>query len=460
MKHRYLSLFTLVMLNIAAIASLRGLPAMAEYGLSSIFYYLFAAFLFFIPTSLISAELASGWPQKGGIYLWVSNAYGPRFGFVAIWLQWIQNVIWYPTVLSFAASSLAFVYNPELARNNIYTIVVILLVYWGSTFLSFRGINIAGFLGSWGVILGTLIPGFIIVVLGLIWIGLGNPIAVPLGVSNLIPDFSKLSNIVLAIGTFLAFAGMEMNAIHITEAKDPAKTYPRSVFIAIITIVLLFLLGTLAIAFVVPQQEISLTAGVMQAYQVFLNMFHIAWAVPVMAVLLVFGAFGGVITWISGPSKGLLEVGRNGFLPPFFQKTNKNGVQVRILIVQGLIVTILSCAFVFMPNVSSAYFLLSALTVQLYLVMYVIMFMTAFNLRKTQPNVKRDYKVPMLPLIGGIGLVASVVAFFVGYIPPSQLTVGTPTFYVGFLIVGAIILGGAPFLIYALRKPSWKSVTQ
>lgn len=430
---------------------------MAEYGLSSIFYYLFAAFLFFIPTSLVSAELASGWPEKGGIFLWVSEAYGPRMGFVAIWLQWIQNVIWYPTVLSFAASSLAFVFNPELARNNFYTIIVVLLVYWGSTFMALKGINIAGLLGSWGVILGTLIPGFIIIVLGLVWIGLGNPIAVPLGVSYLIPDFSKFSNIVLAIGTFLAFAGMEMNAIHITETKDPSKTYPRSVFIAIITIVFLFLLGTLAISFVVPQSQISLTAGIMQAYQVFLTKFQIGWAVPLMAILLVFGAFGGVITWISGPSRGLLEVGKKGYLPPFFQKTNKNGVQVRILVVQGIIVSILSLAFVFMPSVSSAYFLLSALTVQLYLIMYIMMFMTAFNLRRTKPHVKRDYKVPMLPLVGGIGFLASVIAFFVGYLPPSQLTVGTPEFYIGFLIVGAVILGGAPFVIYSFRRPNWKT---
>lgn len=455
---RHLTLLTLTMLNIAAIASLRGLPSMAEYGLSSIFYYLFAAVLFFVPTSLISAELASGWPQKGGVYLWVKEAFGPRLGFVAIWLQWIQNVIWYPTVLSFAAASLAYLISPDLARNNLYTIAVILAVYWLGTFLTFRGISLAGLIGSWGVILGTLIPGAIIIILAVVWLLQGNPSATPLVASAAIPDLSKFANLVLAISIFLSFAGMEMNAVHITETKNPEKNYPRAIFIAMAVILSLFIMGTLAIAVVVPQSQISLTAGIMQAYEVFLHQLNVGWAVPILAVLLVFGAFGSVITWIAGPSKGLLEVGKSGYLPPFLQRTNKQGVQTHILIVQGCIVTVLSLAFVFMPNVSSAYFLLSALTVQLYLIMYIIMFVSALKLRRTQPQVKRAYRVPLLPLVGGTGLVASVVAISLGFVPPAQLSIGTPVLYVAFLVIGIIIFASAPFIIYRLKKTSWKQV--
>lgn len=88
-----LSLLTLIMMNIAAVVSLRGLPSEAEYGLGSIFYYLFATIVFLIPVSFISAELAASFPKKGGVYRWVGEAYGSRMGFLAIWLQWIQNTI-------------------------------------------------------------------------------------------------------------------------------------------------------------------------------------------------------------------------------------------------------------------------------------------------------------------------------------------------------------------------------
>ncbi|HME25280.1 MAG TPA: amino acid permease, partial [Acetobacteraceae bacterium] len=99
---RKLGVFTLAMMNFTAVVSLRGLPAEAEYGLGSIFYYVFAAVFFLIPVSLVAAELATGWPQKGGVFRWVGEAFGPRWGFVAIFLQWVESTIWFPCTLPLA----------------------------------------------------------------------------------------------------------------------------------------------------------------------------------------------------------------------------------------------------------------------------------------------------------------------------------------------------------------------
>ena len=105
-----LSVMTLAIMNVAAVVSLRGLPAEAEYGLSSAFYYLFAAIVFLVPTALVAAELAAMFSQKqGGVFRWVGEAYGKRFGFLAIFLQWIESTIWYPTVLTFGAVSIAYI---------------------------------------------------------------------------------------------------------------------------------------------------------------------------------------------------------------------------------------------------------------------------------------------------------------------------------------------------------------
>lgn len=86
-----LGVMTLAIMNVAAVVSLRGLPAEAVYGLSSAFYYLFAAIVFLVPTALVAAELAAMFAQKeGGVFRWVGEAYGKRFGFLAIFLQWIE----------------------------------------------------------------------------------------------------------------------------------------------------------------------------------------------------------------------------------------------------------------------------------------------------------------------------------------------------------------------------------
>src|ERR1700731_126786 len=126
---RILSVFSLAMINIIAVDNLRSLPIAAEYGFSLVFYYLLAGLLFFIPTALVAAELATGWPHSGGVYVWVREAFGKRIAFLTIWLQWIYNVIWYPTMMAFLAGMLAYLFDPELANNKYYMLTVILVLY-------------------------------------------------------------------------------------------------------------------------------------------------------------------------------------------------------------------------------------------------------------------------------------------------------------------------------------------
>ncbi|CFV29452.1 putative amino acid permease [Yersinia enterocolitica] len=128
-----LSIATLAIMNIVAVVCLRGLPAEAEYGLSSIFYYLFAAVFFLIPVSLVAAELATGWPEKGGVFRWVGEAFGPRFAFLAMFMLWIEVTVWFPTALTFAAVSLAFIgpeqrWDEALSANKFFVLGIVLFI--------------------------------------------------------------------------------------------------------------------------------------------------------------------------------------------------------------------------------------------------------------------------------------------------------------------------------------------
>ncbi len=121
---KILSAFPLSMIAVAAIVSLRNLPLAAEYGLGSIFFYVVAGLAFLIPTALVAAELATAWPKKGGIYVWVSEAFGHRYGFLATWLEWVMNMVWNPTALSFLAATFAYVINPALVNDRIFMVSV------------------------------------------------------------------------------------------------------------------------------------------------------------------------------------------------------------------------------------------------------------------------------------------------------------------------------------------------
>src|SRR3990167_4748777 len=84
---RFLGTFLLAMLNLSVMVSLRNLPIVAEYGFGSSFFYMFVALVFLFPSALVSAELATGWTRTGGIYVWVREAFGPGWGFFAVWMQ-------------------------------------------------------------------------------------------------------------------------------------------------------------------------------------------------------------------------------------------------------------------------------------------------------------------------------------------------------------------------------------
>lgn len=175
-----LSVMTLAIMNITAVVSLRGLPAEAVYGLSSAFYYLFAAVVFLIPTAMVAAELAAMFSDKqGGVFRWVGEAYGARTGFLAIWLQWIESTIWYPTVLTFGAVSIAFIgmnetYDMSLASNKVFTLIVVLAIYWVATLVSLKGMDWVGKISKWGGMIGTIIPAGLLILLGIIYISTGG----------------------------------------------------------------------------------------------------------------------------------------------------------------------------------------------------------------------------------------------------------------------------------------------
>lgn len=460
-----IGMWAFAVMNITTIVSLRGLPSQAEYGLTSIFYFIFAAIVFLIPMSLVAAELASTFPKQGGIFRWVAEAFGPKWGFAAIYYEWQAIVIWFPTVLIFAASALAYIWWPQsfdqaLAGNKYYTIIVVLAVFWFSTLFTFRGMAASSMLSSLGGLFGTIIPGGILIILGIVYVAMGKPIQMPMN-TGFIPDFSHFQNIVLAAGIFLYYGGMEMQAVHIKNLKNPSRDYPLSVLIATIAIVVLFVLGTLAVGVVVPPKTINLNQSLMIAYRDLWGAIGAPWLGNVMAAILAFGVIGQVSVIVAGPSTGLLAVGKAGYLPHFLQKTNSHGIPVSLLLLQGVLVTILCAAFTVLPSIQSVYQILGQMAVIIYLLMSLVMFVAGIRLRYTQPDIKRPFRIPGgnvgMWLVGAVGLVGSLAAMAFSFIPPKQITTGSPMVYVGILIVGCIIFAVIPFLFFAFHKLSWKS---
>ena len=454
---KYISWVALALMTTSSVASLRPSPTMAVYGLACIFLYLIPALVFLLPTSLVSAELASGW--NGGVYNWVSEGISKPAGFLAVWCQFAMTIFYYPSLLGFVASTLAYVFNPELAASGVWTALVIMVCYWTGVWVSSRGTSGVAGLASGGLIIGTLIPGTLLVILGMAFLGQGNESAAPMTADNLLPAWAGLASLVLIVNNFLSYSGMEMNAVHVGSLRNPAKEFPRAIFLSMGLVLVIFILPALAISWIVPAEQLSLTAGIMQAFDAIFAEFGSQWLTPIIGIMLVTASLGGMLTWLAGPSRGLLLISRKeGYLPPFLQRLNKHGVQQNILVAQGAVTTVIALAYAFIPDVSSAYWIFSVITTQVYLIMYLLMFVAAVKLRRKHPDHPRGYRAPMLVGLCGIGFAASLAALLIGFIPPSQFESGNAGLYVAVVAGGALGLGLlVPWLFYRARKPSWKT---
>ena len=452
-----LSWLALAFLTLGSVGDLGTAPATAVFGLASVALYVLPAVVFLAPAALVSAELASGWP--GGVYNWVAEGISPGIGFVAVWCQFAQTIFYYPAVLAYVASTLAYVVAPQLAHSGVYTTAAIIVLFWATVLAAARGAVGVDKLASYGIVIGTLIPGLLLVVLAAIYLLQGHPSAAPLTAHHALPPWQGLTSVVLVVNGFFTYAGVEVNAVHVDELDDAPRQFPKAILLAVILILLVFIFPTLAISVVIPSAHISLTAGVMQAFNFLLHHFSLGFLEPVVGLALVVASLSGVVDWLTGPSTGLLRIGRErGYLPRYFQEVNANGVQLRILVAQGIVVTLIGLLYALTPSVSRAYWVLAALATEVYLIMYILMFVAARNLRRRQPEHERGYRAPALAAICVVGALASAAACIVGLLPPAQLGHANGPLYALGLLSGVLVIGVVPpILLLRLRKPGWKA---
>jgi glutamate:GABA antiporter len=451
---RRLGVIGLALVLIAAMDSIRNLPTTAIFGWSAIFFYSIAVIIYLVPVALCSAELAT--TVGGGMYRWVREAFGSRWGFLAVWCDWSENIVWFPTVLVFLATTLAYVINPNLSQNKAFLVPVMLVIFWAVTLSSlFGSLKQARWTGV-AVVIGTAIPTVAIIAMGLWWVGSGNPSEIPFHASAIVPGWHGLTSLVYAAGIIVAFAGMEIGGFYSHVTRNVKRTYPRSVLMAAATVASLSILGSVAIAMVVPANHIQLAGGIMQAVSVFFAKLGIESLIKPFGILVIIGVLCGLASWSMGPAEGMRRVAADGHLNPWWGRTNRRGAPTSVLILQASLGSVLALAMVFVNNINTYYWMLTALVAQTFLVMYFLMYISVVRLRFTKPDAPRPFKIPGgklgLGVIVGLGAAGAAFVFFLGFIPATSLSVSGTITYVAVMAVGMIAIIGTPFLLH--RGPS------
>lgn len=465
---RSLTFFGFFAITASMVMTVYEYPSFASSGFQLVFFLIIGGILWFLPVALCAAEMATvkGW-ETGGIFAWVGNTLGRRWGFAALFFQWFQITVGFVTMAFFILAALAYVFRwNALYTNPLVMFFGVAAIVWLLTLTQLGGTKYTARISKVGFVGGILLPVLVLLVGLIYYFATGGASQITMDVATFVPDFTKVDTLVIFASFILAYMGVEASASHVNELKNPNRNYPLAMIILAVLTIALDALGGLAVATTLPASVLdgNLSFGVIEAFRaIFVQ--HIgpsmSWVVFAVALLLALGVLAEISAWIVGPSRALLDTAHDGILPPSFKKVNKNGVSVKTVVIQACIVTVwdaVLCGSIALSGGSSSsvgYLTAIGLTVVIYLVGYVLFFLGYFYLIFKKKNLQRSFQLPggtpFKAIVAAVGLVMTVATLIISFFPSSNLDAQSNMVYQATLGVAFVISVAIPFVIYGMR---------
>jgi len=384
-----MTLRDVVLFNVTAIVGLRWLTTAGRIGPASLVLWALAMVIFFLPSALAVRELTDIDPGEGGLYRWVTRAFGARHGFIAGWGYWVNNLVYYPSLLLTSAAIAAYVGGPSavhLAENKWFIAAFSLGNLWIALGLNLVGLRVGRWVQNAGAI-GTWVPAAVFIGLAG-WSLVTHGSATPFHAATLVPSHLDLSLLSLFATMTFAFAGLELAPTLGDEIADPVATLRRGLVISGISIVVVYVLGTAAMLVALPADTVSITNGLPQATAALTQRLGPGWLAPaaaIVALLIAVGNLGGVGAWIAGTARIPFVAGVDRVLPAAFAKVHPRWETPYVaLLVQGGVATLFILAGLIGSTVRDAYLALVDTTIVLFFIPYLYLFGAYLRLHRTR----------------------------------------------------------------------------
>ena len=391
----YVSINSIVLMNIAALLGVRWFATAGKYGAGSIILWIIAAIIFFVPMALICAEFSSIFPDaKGGMIDWIRKGLGEKSAFYASWMYYVSFYFYFPAVLTFVAIAIAYALNrPELENNTGFVIWFVLIVYWSITFIVLKGYKIAAKFASLGGLFGVTIPIIAIVVLSLISVAVfGNPIQTSYVPSAWIPHFTR-SNIMFISTMALAMAGVELSSPFASRMKNPSKDYPKAIVLSAICVTAGYILGTVALTFVINPKNLGAASGIQEVLMIVSRNVHFPLAGNILCVMISYASLAASCIILFSITSFLIDGNGKQFLPEMISKKNKDDMPRNLIIIQGIIITIVVLVTKTLKSVETIYMVLISVETILMFIPYLLL-IVAYIKTKRNPELVPTFTVP------------------------------------------------------------------
>ncbi len=455
-----MGLWDVVLFNVAAVLGPRWVATAAHTGPSSIGVWVTAAILFFVPEALVITELATRYPQVGGLYAWTHEAFGPFHGFVSGWVYWTYSIVYFPALLNASVAMSVYMGGPKvavLATNKLFVIVGSLVILGIAIWINIVGVHIGKWLENAGAA-GTYLPLLLLVIFGA-WF------AVHFG--SVTQFTARSMNVHFSWGTVnywaqiaFAFAGLEVVCFMSEEVRNPQKTLKHGIFISAIAIVAIYVLGTMGTLAILHPGQVDLRAGAIQALTSAAGQFGLAWVAIIMATLLFIGNIGGVGTTVAGVARVPFAAGIDRYLPRAFGKIHPTWRTpwVAMLVQGGAAAVLLIVSQIGGASAASAYQLLVDATDIMYFIAFLYTFLAVIALRH-RPDRGKEAGHALIPLgqfglwvCGVLGVLITLLSIIISLIPPNDLQGSRVWFEVKLIGICAVLILSGLVLYWRKNK--------
>lgn len=450
--------FQLFSMTTSMVMTVYGFAAFAKQGPTAFFYLFLAGILWFLPVTRTSGEMASidGW-SKGGIFTWSRNMLGERAGWSALFYQWIHITVGMNTMMYFIIGCFSVTFGlPIITDNPLVKFILMMVILWGLIFLQQKGTSVTGKIAQWCFTLGVIIPVFFLLFLFILYLVQGNPAMIRVNMHTIFPSSWNGSVLVGFVPFILAFAGAEGSAPHVKDLDKPS-IYPKVMMALAVAAICSDIIGSMAIAMTIPNNQIQLSNGIVYAYGALVARYGVGvvFVEKLTGFLLAVGVLGEISSWVVGPNAGMFEAAKAGYLPPRFSKANKYGIETNVMVLQGVIVSIVGALLTFGADgnkASLSFQTAMSLTVALYTLMYMLMFISYLVLQFKYVDLHRDFvaaKSRWLRITYGIlGFILAAFGFVVTFFPPADLSVASKHTYLMLLVSAFVVMLVLPFILY------------
>ncbi len=422
-------LFSMVLFSVSAILVADTVAASAAIGVQGLGFWLILGLLFFIPYGFVTAELGSAWPDEGGIYVWVKEAFGPGWGTVTSWMYWVNVALWAPSVFVLFVGSLEVAFGVDVPP--VWEAVIVIAMVWAIVLIGILPLSWSKFIPN----LSAALKVIVLVGLGVMGVayaakhGAANSFAL----DQWMPSWNEDSLSFLPIIIY-SYMGFELMSSAGGAIKEPKRDVPRMIIMAGAAILLVYTFATFGILAAVKTEDVSIVTGIVDALQLsfdeVLGGYH--WLFDVAVVGLLFTFFGNMVTWSIGANQTIGATGLDKTAPGVFGHVNKRfGTPDYAFVLMGVIASAITVlAYALDPDQANVFWTLFALSSIVFLIPYLLMFPALLVLRRKFPEQHRPYVVPggvagawISTILCELGIILTVALFF--YYPAEGVSKGT-----------------------------------